>query len=178
MNRTIRTILGAGIAFGAFASPVLAQGKSHKADKAEAKAVKTVQKSNGKVTKTYHKGNTTYRRTTTARARALCEDGTVVYRTSNTCANHGGLASNQGTYARYPSASARGRERNRSEQRAKRSDRALQRWHLLAFDNTQQCVLPARWGRSLVLALSSYSSARKVGEHKRTAHSGTRVELS
>lgn len=111
MNRTIRTILGAGIAFGAFASPVFAQGKSHKADKAETKAVKTVQKSNGKVTKTYHKGNTTYRRTTTARARALCEDGTVVYRSSNTCANHGGLASNQGTYARYPSASARARAR-------------------------------------------------------------------
>ncbi|HZJ01738.1 MAG TPA: DUF3761 domain-containing protein [Gemmatimonadaceae bacterium] len=113
MNRTIRTILGAGIAFGAFASPVLAQGKSHKPAKTEAKTVKTVQKSNGKVTKTYRKGTTTYRRTTTYRSRALCEDGTVVFRSSNTCAGHGGLASRQGTYSttRYPSASDRARAR-------------------------------------------------------------------
>lgn len=107
MNRTIRTVLGAAIAFGAFASPVLAQGHSGK--------TKTVQKSNGKavktVTKTNRKGISTTRRTVTYRSRALCEDGTVVYRTSNTCAGHGGLASRQGTYASYPPASDRARER-------------------------------------------------------------------
>ena len=113
MNRAIRTLLGAGIAFGAFASPALAQGKSQKPAKTEAKTVKTVQKGNGKVTKTYRKTPTTYRRTTTYRSRALCEDGTVVYRSSNTCAGHGGLASRQGTYSttRYPSASAVARAR-------------------------------------------------------------------
>lgn len=113
MNRTIRTILGAGIAFGAFASPVLAQGNSHKGMKPQARTVKTVQKKNGKVTKTYRKGPTIHRRTTTYRSRALCEDGAVVYRSSNTCAGHGGLASRQGTYSttRYPPASARARAR-------------------------------------------------------------------
>ena len=108
MNRTIRALLGAGIAFGAMNSPVLAQGHS-------GKTAKTVQKSNGKVTKTVsktnRKGTSTTRRSTTYRSRALCEDGTVVYRSSNTCAGHGGLASRQGTYASYPPASDRARER-------------------------------------------------------------------
>ena len=103
MTRTIRTMLGAAIAFGAFTSPVLAQGHSNKAEKA-------VQKSNKKVTKTVSRKGTSTRRMT-HRSRALCEDGTVVYRTSNTCAGHGGLASRQGTYASYPPASDRARER-------------------------------------------------------------------
>jgi hypothetical protein len=108
MNRTIRALLGAGIAFGAMTSPVLAQGHS-------GKTTKTVQKSNGKITKTVsktnRKGTSTTRRSTTYRSRALCEDGTVVYRSINTCAGHGGLASRQGTYSSYPPASDRARER-------------------------------------------------------------------
>jgi hypothetical protein len=108
MNRTIRTVLGAAIAFGAFSSPVFAQGHSNKAGKAvqksDRKAVRTVSKTN-------RKGISTTRRTVTYRSRALCEDGTVVYRSSNTCAGHGGLASRQGTYGSYPPASDRARER-------------------------------------------------------------------
>lgn len=111
MKSTIRTLIAAGLAFGAFTSPVLAQGNSHKGMKGDAKIHKTAQKGERKVAKTYHKGASTYHRTTTHRSRALCEDGTVVYRSTNTCAGHGGLAVRQGTYASYPRASARARER-------------------------------------------------------------------
>ena len=108
MNRTIRTVLGAAIAFGAFTSPVLAQGHSNKPAKAVQKSDKKVAKT---VSKTTRKGTATTRRTVTYRSRALCEDGTVVYRTTNTCAGHGGLAVRQGTYASYPPASDRARAR-------------------------------------------------------------------
>ena len=116
MNRTIRTIIGAGIAFGAFASPVLAQGNSHKGMKPQAKTERTVQKGNGKVTKTvsktYRKGTKTSRaRTVSYRSRVLCDDGTVVYRRTNACDGHGGYAARQGTYGSYPPASDRARER-------------------------------------------------------------------
>ena len=120
MNRTIRTVISAAIAFGAFASPVFAQGHSGK--------TKTVQKSNGKITKTVsktnRKGTSSTRRTVTYRSRALCEDGTVVYRTTNTCAGHGGLASRQGTYASYPNASARARARANANSAVVRGRRA------------------------------------------------------
>ena len=108
MNRTIRALLGAGIALGALTSPVLAQGHSNKGAKAVEKSNKKAAKT---VSKTYRKGTSSTRRTVTYRSRALCEDGTVVYRTSNTCAGHGGLASRQGTYASYPPASDRARAR-------------------------------------------------------------------
>jgi hypothetical protein len=61
MRTTIRTILGAAVVFGAFASPALAQGKSDKSMKGQAKVEKTVQKGNAKVTKVYRKGTTTSR---------------------------------------------------------------------------------------------------------------------
>jgi hypothetical protein len=111
MKTTIRTILGAAIAFGALTSPALAQGKSDKANKGQAKVEKTVQKGNAKVTKTYRKGRATRSRTVSYRSRVLCDDGTVVYRRTDACAGHGGYAARQGTYGTYPPASARARER-------------------------------------------------------------------
>jgi hypothetical protein len=124
MKNTLRTIIGATLVFGALASPVVAQGKSQKGAKVE----KSIQKSNGKVTKTIsktnRKGTTTYRRTTTSRSRALCEDGTVVYRSTNTCAGHGGLAVRQGTYTSYPNASARARARANANSAVVRGTRA------------------------------------------------------
>jgi len=123
MRTTIRTILGAAVVFGALASPALAQGKSDKGMKPQTKVEKTVRKGNTKVTKTYRKGSTTYRRTV-YRSRALCEDGTVVYRSSNTCAGHGGLAVRQGTYASYPPASARARARANANSAVIRGRRA------------------------------------------------------
>ena len=111
MNRTIRTIIGTGLVCAAFSSPVLAQGHSDKGMKTQAKAQKSVQKTDRKVTRTYRKGTSTSRRTTTYRSRVLCDDGTVVYRTTNACASHGGIAVRQGTYASYPPASARARAR-------------------------------------------------------------------
>ena len=112
MRTTIRTILGAAVVFGALASPALAQGKSDKSMKGQAKVEKTVQKGNAKVTKVYRNGTTTSRaRTVSYRSRVLCDDGTVVYRRTNACAGHGGYAARQGTYGNYPPASARARER-------------------------------------------------------------------
>jgi hypothetical protein len=111
MRSIIRTILGAAVAFGAIASPALAQGKSDKGMKGQVKVEKTIQKGNTKVTKVYRKTTPTSRRTVTYRSRALCEDGTVVYRTTYACARHGGFAVRQGSYASYPPASARARAR-------------------------------------------------------------------
>lgn len=124
MRTTIRAILGAAIAFGALASPALAQGKSDKGMKGQAKVEKTVQKGNTKVTKTNRKTSSTYRRATTYRSRVLCDDGTVVYRTTNACAGHGGVAARQGTYASYPPASARARARANANSAVIRGRRA------------------------------------------------------
>ena len=117
MIASIRTLCATGLMAGAFvlATPhnAVAQGKGKGAkteQKAEQKAERKVEKT------TTRKGTnrtvyTTRHRTTASRYRVLCEDGTVVRRTTNACADHGGLAARQGTYGNYPPASDRARER-------------------------------------------------------------------
>ncbi|HXV18321.1 MAG TPA: DUF3761 domain-containing protein [Gemmatimonadaceae bacterium] len=123
MIASIRTLCATGLMAGAFvlATPhnAMAQGKGKGAkteQKAEQKAGKAEQKAEKQVAKTTRKGThrtvyTTRHRTTSYRYRVLCEDGTVVRRSTNACANHGGLAARQGTYGNYPPASDRARER-------------------------------------------------------------------
>lgn len=125
MIASIRTLCATGLMAGAFvlATPhnAVAQGKGkgakteqkaeHKTEqKAEQKAEKKVEKTTARKA-THRTVSSTRRRTTSSRYRVLCEDGTVVRRTTNACADHGGLAARQGTYGNYPPASDRARER-------------------------------------------------------------------
>jgi len=105
MRPTIRSLFVAGMVISAVAvaSPVQAQGKSHKTDKVVHKSGKVVQKGDRVVTQTV--------RRTYTRPRVLCEDGVWVTRVTNSCFNRGGLAARQGNYATTPRASARARER-------------------------------------------------------------------
>ena len=108
MRPIMRNLFAAGMLMGAcaLASPVSAQGKSDKAGKSE---VKTVKKYDKAVAKRNHKVvNRTYNRT---HSRVLCEDGVWVTRTTNACADRGGLAARQGNYGTTPRASDRARER-------------------------------------------------------------------
>lgn len=128
MKSVIRSLCVAGALAGAFAfaapNQALAQGKSNKAAKAEQKVDKAEHKMEHKASETEHKmehkadkavrHTRVRRRTTTYRSRVLCEDGTVVTRTTNGCRNHGGVASRQGSFDRYPPASARARARANS----------------------------------------------------------------
>lgn len=125
MIASIRTLCATGLMAGAFvlATPhnAVAQGKGKGAkteqkaeqkseQKAEQKAEKKVEKTTARKA-THRTVSSTRRRTTSSRYRVLCEDGTVVRRTTNACADHGGLAARQGTYGNYPPASDRARER-------------------------------------------------------------------
>ena len=116
MIASIRTLCATGLMAGAFvlATPhnAVAQGKGKGAkteQKAEQKAEKRVEKTTRKAT--HRTVYTTRHRTTSYRYRVLCDDGTVVRRSANACADHGGLAARQGTYGNYPPASDRARER-------------------------------------------------------------------
>lgn len=101
MRSTVRIILASTLAFGAMATPAMAQGKSHKNDAKTTRTTRTV-------TKTTRNGGV--HRTVTNRApRVLCEDGTWVYG-SNACSDRGGLAARQGDYGTTPRASERARE--------------------------------------------------------------------
>ncbi len=125
MKSVTRSLCIAGALAGAFAfaapNQALAQGKGkpakaeHKVEhKAEHKATEAEHKMEHKADKAVHKTRVVTpvrHRTTTYRSRVLCEDGAVVTRTTNACANHGGVASRQGSYDRYPPASARARAR-------------------------------------------------------------------
>lgn len=117
MIASIRTLCATGLMAGAFilATPhnAVAQGKG-KGAKTEQKTEQKAEKKVGKTTTrkaTHRTVSSTRRRTTSSRYRVLCEDGTVVRRTTNACADHGGLAARQGTYGNYPPASDRARER-------------------------------------------------------------------
>lgn len=110
MKSAFRAILGAGLALGVLASPALSQDRTHKGHKAQTKVEKSVAKTTAKAKKTYSKTRRTTARNVTYRSRVLCEDGVVVYRSVG-CAAHGGVAARQGTYASYPPASDRARER-------------------------------------------------------------------
>ena len=108
MRPIMRNLFAAGLVMGAcaLASPVSAQGKSHKAGKSVVKAEK-------KYDKTVAKRNDQmfYRTQNRTRSRVLCADGFWVTRTTNACLDRGGLAVRQGDYATTPRASDRARER-------------------------------------------------------------------
>src|SRR5688500_2651368 len=98
MTSTIRSFAAAGMLLGACAltmpaSSAEAQGKSGKSK------CKKVQKQTGKATRktTLKTTRTVSRRIGTGedwrRDRVLCEDGTWMLRSSNTCSSHGGIAS-------------------------------------------------------------------------------------
>lgn len=86
------------------ASTATAQGNSGKSEvtKAQKQTGKTARKTTRRVSQRIGTGED-WRRN-----RVLCEDGTWVLRSSNTCASHGGIASHQG---QFPPASDRARER-------------------------------------------------------------------
>lgn len=96
--KSIRSFCMSGMLLGAcvFSAPLLAQGESHKDQKAQVKAEK-------KAAKVVHKTTT---RHVVATGRVLCSDGVWVTRTSNACANRGGIAAWQGAHAASAHASA------------------------------------------------------------------------
>ncbi|MEO5588678.1 MAG: DUF3761 domain-containing protein [Gemmatimonadaceae bacterium] len=124
MRFTIRSLCAASALAGAFAIAVpntaVAQGNGQnktakaeqKAAKAEQKAAKAEQMATRRVVN--KTATHTRRRATTGYARILCEDGVVVRRTTDACAGHGGVASRQGSYGKYPPASDRARQRANS----------------------------------------------------------------
>ncbi|MEO8193621.1 MAG: DUF3761 domain-containing protein [Gemmatimonadales bacterium] len=114
MTSTIRYLCASGLLLGCvLAAPnAVAQGKSDKGNKVEKTVVKADRKINKAVQKTNDRvvARRVVRRST-YRPRVLCDDGVVVYRTTYTCAGHGGIAARQGNYGTTPRASARARER-------------------------------------------------------------------
>lgn len=111
MTSAIRSLIAGGLVLGTcfLVTPVesaSAQGNSDKNKPKVEKVQKRVQKADRRTARTI------VRRTgsgeTWRRNRVLCDDGVWVLRSTNTCRNHGGIASRQGE---FPPASDRARER-------------------------------------------------------------------
>jgi hypothetical protein len=124
MRPIMRNLLAAGMVMGAcaLASPVSAQGKSDKTNKAVVKADKSVAKSQKKYDKAVQKNTRVVNRTSSrTHSRVLCADGIWVTRTTDACINHDGVAARQGDYGTTPRASDRARERASPNSAVRRS---------------------------------------------------------
>lgn len=106
MTSTIRSFVTGGMILGAFAFMVPAQPAAAQGNSGKVKVTKAQKQTGKKVTRPASRRvgtGETWRRT-----RVLCADGAWVLRSTDSCINHGGVASHQGD---FPPASDRARER-------------------------------------------------------------------